>query len=556
MILIKEDTPKKISGKTSFFIYFDYNEAIINVLKNSDVYSYDKKTRAWEAPLTSLSFLLDNLTCLDDIKLIIQKDEGTLLEQRETSLNYITKPFPYQLEGIKYGLNHDKWLLLDAPGLGKTLQIIYLAEELKAQRGLKHCLIICGVNTLKTNWKKEIHKHSAESCIILGEKTNSKGIVTYASISERAKQLKNSIDAFFIITNIETFRSDAVVDALSKATDSIDMIAVDEIHRCKDMHSQQGRNLLRLNSKYKVAATGTLLLNNPLDAYVPLRWTNNERAPLYTFKSQYCEFGGFGGKQVVGFKNTNLLKDEIEACSLRRTKDLLSLPTKSIINEYVDLSDEHRDFYDAIEQGVKTEADKVDLNTDSLLALVTRLRQASVLPEILTTNKIKSSKLERCLDLVEQLISQHEKVVIMSTFKSPVYYLADMLSKYKPLVCTGDNKDSSISEAIDSFQNDPTRMIMIATWQKMGTGITLTAASYMIFLDTPWTYSLFEQACDRIYRIGQSKPVIIYDLIATHTIDERVKDLLSTKKAMSDFIVDNNTSADVLNSLKRYIQDL
>ena len=62
---------------------------------------------------------------------------------------YPTPPFEHQLDGIKYGLNHDKWLLLDEPGLGKTLQVIYLAEELKAQENIEHCLIICGINTLK-----------------------------------------------------------------------------------------------------------------------------------------------------------------------------------------------------------------------------------------------------------------------------------------------------------------------------------------------------------------------------------------------------------------------
>ena len=71
-------------------------------------------------------------------------------------------------EGIQYGLNHDKWLLLDAPGLGKSLQLIYLAQEIKKRDSIEHCLIICGVNGLKYNWRKEIKKHSDEGAFILG----------------------------------------------------------------------------------------------------------------------------------------------------------------------------------------------------------------------------------------------------------------------------------------------------------------------------------------------------------------------------------------------------
>ena len=98
--------------------------------------------------------------------------------------------------------------------------------------------------------------------------------------------------------------------------------------------------------------------------------------------------------------------------------------------------------------------------------------------------------------------------------------------------------------------------ILIGTWQKIGTGLTLTAANYMIFLDTPWTYSIFDQACDRIHRISQTKPVFIYNLIASNTIDERVKYLLNLKKSLSDFVVDNTLTDQSLAYLRQYIKSL
>lgn len=101
-------------------------------------------------PITSLAYLLDELTYIDDIELKLQEEAGKG-EYYRPILTYKTKPFQHQLDGIEWFLNHDRGLLLDAPGAGKSLQIIDLAQELQAQKGLQHCLIICGVNSLKTN---------------------------------------------------------------------------------------------------------------------------------------------------------------------------------------------------------------------------------------------------------------------------------------------------------------------------------------------------------------------------------------------------------------------
>lgn len=555
MIYIFEDKPNKLSGNTSLFLSFSFNQDIINLIKSSGSSNYGKTTKLWEVPITSLAYLLDNLVYYDDIKLII-KEESEKKEEVLPVLSYRTKPFPYQLEGITYGLNHDKWLLLDSPGLGKSLQTIYLAEELNAQRGLKHCLIVCGVATLRANWEKEIKRHSNKDCVIIGKKTTSKGKVKWETIPKRAEQLRNKINEFFIIMNIETLRSGEVIEALKENFNGIDMIIFDEAHKAKGWSSQQGKNLLKLKDfKYKVACTGTILMNNPLDAFVPLKWVDVEKSTVTTFKNQYCEFGGFGGYEIVGFKNLNLLKDELETCSLRRTKDLLDLPPKNVINEFVELSEEHRAFYDNVKEGVKSECDKIELNSANILALTTRLRQATSCPSVLTSTPILSSKLERAIDLVDEIVGNGDKVVIMSTFKEPVNILKEALKKYNPVIGTGDLKDSEVSNNIDLFQNDSKYKVFIGTTSKVGTGITLTSARYMICIDSPWTAALQEQVEDRIHRIGSKKPVFIYRLIADNTIDVMVSKLLEKKKAISDFIVDDANDEDTMKILRNYIKE-
>ena len=130
------------------------------------------------------------------------------------------------------------------------------------------------------------------------------------------------------------------------------------------------------------------------------------------------------------------------------------------------------------------------------------------------------------------------------------------ISQYNPVMCTGDTSDSDIELFKNRFQTDESCKVMCATTQKIGTGFTLTAASYAIFLDTPWTAADTEQCEDRIHRIGASKPVFIYHLITKDTIDERVNEIIETKGAISDFIVDDKISESSLENLRKYIIDL
>ena len=556
MISIQERPTVKLPGVTSLFVSFTYNRAVVDEVKLLESRVFDKETKEWEIPINELAEFIDRVCTYDEISLDLM-DESSSPSTFELQ-EYPTKPFSYQIEGIQYGLNHDQWLLLDAPGLGKTLQLTYLAKELKDRYNLQHCLIICGINTLKTNWKREIEKHSDLTCRILGQRVNRKGRLVVDGITQRLEQLKSPIDEFFVITNIETLRDENIVKALLKnKPNKFDMIVVDEIHTCKSNTSIQGDNLLKLTkSKYRIGATGTLLLNNPLDAYVPLKWIGAERATFTDYRNYYCKYGGKMGKEIIGFKNLSILKDQLEKYSLRRTKDILDLPPKTIINEYVDLPDKHQQFYDNIVQGEIAQVDKVRLNVTNMLAMISRLRQATVLPSLLTTESIPSGKLDRAEGLVEQLVNNGEKVVVFSTFKQPVYELRERLKDYNCVIATGDCKDADIEYAIDQFQNNPDIKVFLGTWSKCGTGITLTSASYMIFLDTPWTDAVWTQAQDRIYRIGSKNPVFIYNLIAKSTVDERVLEIVTDKKHIASYIVDDEITDAGIESLRKYIEEL
>lgn len=558
MILIEEKKAEKMPGITSLFVSFDYNKDIVNIIKNAKPRFYNKNTKTWEIPTTSIVEILDKLSYIDDIDIIPNKEVDNV-ENKPISLNienYKTKPFDYQIDGIKYGLSHNKWLLLDQPGLGKTLQIIYLAQELKEKEALKHCLIICGINTLKYNWKNEIEKHSDLSCKILGERKRKNGSTYIGSVEDRLNDLKDTINEFFVITNIETLRNSEIAKRINNNKD-FDMIVVDEIHCCKSVSSQQGKNLLKLKkAKFTIGLTGTLLINSPIDTYVPLHWIGADKSTLTDYKLYYTKTGEFN--QIIGFKNIDILKNQLDTVSIRRTKDLLNLPEKTIINEIVDLDQTQETFYNNIKNKIIEEVDLVTINTKNLLSMITRLRQAVSCPSILSTSNIKSNKIDRTIDLIEQILSNNEKVVVFSIFKKTLIDLQERLLKlgYNPLLCTGDIEEQIVYDNIDKFKNDDSKKILLCTTAKMGTGFTLTSANNAIFVDSTWTAAQNLQCEDRIHRIGSFKPVFIYYLWANNTIDLKVKKLVEDKELLSEYVNGDTISTKLYDRLKEIITDL
>ena len=565
--------PSKISGLSSIIVSFDYNQYVVDSLKTIPTYYYHKKDKLWEFPVCYLGRLLDSLTFLDEIQLKLldtpESGEFRFAKQTQAPLSEIEKvsfkmkPFEHQLEAINFGLSHEKWLLLDSMGLGKTNSIIWLAETLKRRGVIDHCFIICGVNSLKQNWKKEIAKFSTESAVVLGEYITRTGTIRYRSMDKRAEQLKNPIEEFFVITNIESLRDDRIIEAFNKSENKFGMIAFDEAHKAATKNSQQGTNLLKLDAQFKIAATGTLITNNPLSAYVPLSWTENDRSILTMYKSQYCNFGGFKNAQVIGFKNLEVLQEEINSCSLRRTLDQVrsDMPPKTVTIELLEQEDDQRKFYEAIKEGVKEEADKIELKSANLLALTTRLRQATACPSLLTTQNISSCKVDRCVELIQELTSQGEKVVVLSVFKETLNELASKLEQFRFSINTGDTPDAVVGSNVTRFQEDPNEQVFAGTWGKVGTGWTLNAASYLICLDTPYTAAMFDQGTDRVWRVNNTRPAFITVLQCKDTIDERVQEIIERKKELGEYLVDGVEFSGPLNSklddeLRAIIRDL
>jgi len=541
MINIKIDKSNHCNGEHSLFITFDFDMRVVNVIRELPSKFWDAQNKIWEVPFTKLGELVNKLDW-EEINITgeyisIEKPEAKMPEGFE----FKTKPYEHQITGFNFGLQYDRWLLGDEMGLGKTKQVIDIAVAKKFQKGYRHCLIICGVNGLKWNWKNEVGIHSNEQAFILGERVSRGKTVIGTNSDKLTDVLKLATNpAYFIITNIETLRNEDITKELQNLCKSgeIGLIAFDECHKAKNPTSQQGKGILKLSAETMIAMTGTPIMNQPLDLYVIMKWLGYEKHSFYSFKNHYCVMGGYGGYEVVGYKNIPELQDQLKDIMLRRKKEeVLDLPEKTYIDEYVDMTPKQKQIYDEVTCEIKMNIDQIKMANNPLAELI-RMRQATGYTGILSSVVTESAKLDRMEELVEEVTSNGKKVVIFSNWTQMTDAIVSRLKNYTVGVITGETKDNERQDIVNAFQNDNKMKVLVGTTGAAGTGITLTAGTVEIFMDEPWNMALKEQAVDRCHRIGQKSNLTIYTLMCRNTIDERIHELVNKKGAMADALVD------------------
>lgn len=567
---LKIKAVKVMEGEIPFYhLSFSYNQEIIQFIKEQSYRVWNPEKKIW---ILSEESFKDFQTNLDKTKFQIigeHKDLTTIYEVKKEKIKTTSdlfvknqqttyQLFNHQKEFLSYAVNNKKFILGDEQGLGKTAQIISLATARKKVYKDKHCLIIVGINGLKYNWKEEIEKFTKEDAYIIGERVRKKSGKTYIGSNkeklEDISNLKKLPKAFFWIINVESLRykegkgrgNYVLANQLAKLCQLgvINMVAFDEMHKSKNYRSKQTRALLKIKAECQIAATGTLITNNPLDAYIPLHWLGIIPHNYENFKNTYAIMGGWNNLEVVGYQNLDHLNGIINNYMIRRKKEeVLDLPEKTPYNEYVILNKEEKKYYnqilnETIESLKKDLKKDKNLNVSNVLSKFIALRQVTGHANILFENFQNSSKFERCLEIVEEKVKNNEKVVIFSQWTSITNRLLPLLSHYNPVSITGETSMEEREIAKKKFQQDNSCKVIVGTTGAMGTGHTLTAGSTVIFLDSPWTYALKQQCEDRCHRIGTKGTVNIITLIAKNTIDEYIEKIIYAKQYLSKVVVE------------------
>lgn len=536
-------------GKGTYFedafkLSFKYDPVTIAKVKELTQRRYLPEDRAWEIPAYELPNLVEkvgihNIQSEEAVvgalqtKEIEDRREATQERLRDIKpfipFSFTTEPLPHQIEAFNYGLDKQSLLIGDEQGLGKTKESIDIVVARKKE--LVKCLIVCGVNSVKYNWEKEIRIHSKENSVIIDGKT----------MGLRVQQLNKWYRGaeYFAIINIESLRNDKIQDALYVGIKDgfIGAVIVDEIHKAKNGGSQQGKALRTLKSPLKIGLSGTPM-NKAEDLWNILTWLGVERRSFYSFRNTYCIMGGYGGYKVVGHKNLESLNAELTKVMIRRKKEeVLDLPPKVYCTEYIELTRKQAVAYREIKQGIVNQLEDI-LASVNPLSCTLRLRQLT--GGLFTED---NPKLDRIKDMLEEdIIPNGNKAIIFSQWEKITEVYINALKEYNPIYITGKVNPAERQRLVDRFQTDPECKLAIGTIGAMGTGLTLNKASYVFFVDKTWNSGDNAQAEDRAHRIGTTGTVNIISMVAKGSIDEGVEEYLVENKELFDRVVDGKGS--------------
>ena len=464
-------------------------------------------------------------------------------------MNYELKlkvePYPYQREGIGYGLDKKRLIIGDEPGLGKTLQSIGIVDTANAYP----CLVICP-SSLKINWQREFGKFTDKSALVLDNSVRTTwpyllkmemhhvAIVNYESlrkyfvwdINGRTGSNGNSGKGN------QSFRLKDVV--FCPQIRMFKSVIIDESHRVKDPSAQQTifTKGIATGKEWVILLSGTPVVNRPEDlvAQLSIMGRLQEFGGRTKFMADYCTDPK--DKKAEPAVPLSVLSNQLySTCMIRREKAkvLPQLPDKTRIDLYVDISNTPE--YNLAAANLAAYLQQYTECTDWEIR---RKMRMEALVRFMTLRRLATlGKVAQAVDFIRTFLENGKKLIVFCA----LHEVVDALVKAFPGAVTVTGRDSAAEKqaAVDSFQNNPETMFIICSIKAAGVGLTLTASSSVAFLELPWTYCDCCQCEDRAHRIGQKDNVTCYYLLGRGTIDQAVYRLIQDKK---------NTAAQIMNS--------
>lgn len=437
--------------------------------------------------------------------------------------NLKVEPYPYQRDGILFGLEHQRVIIGDEPGLGKTLQSIGVADCANAYP----CLVICPAS-LKINWQREFEKFTDKKALILDNSTRttwhyllSMGMYQVAIVNYE------SLRKYFVwdIKANGTFRLKDVV--FCPQINMFRSVIIDESHRVKDPGAQQTifAKGICTGKRYIMLLSGTPVVNRPQDLVSQL-----------SILERLNEFGGRGKFLAdYGEKDSDLSelsRQLYQRCMIRREKRtvLTDLPDKTRVDLYVDIS--NREEYSVAETDLRRYLEEYTECTD---VEIRRKMRMKALVKFMTLRSLSAKgKVKQAVDFINTFLANDKPLIIFCSY----HEIVDALKKQFPDAVTITGRDSLADKqaSVDSFQSGHSKLI-ICSIKAAGVGLTLTASSNVAFVEFPWTYADCCQCEDRAHRIGQKDNVTCYYLLGQHTIDHALYRIIYEKKSIANQIM-------------------
>lgn len=445
---------------------------------------------------------------------------------------------PYQSEGYQWlaglwdaGLGG---ILADDMGLGKTLQVLTTLARASERDDLRGPVLVVAPTSVLGTWVSEAARFTPTLRVVSRPRTSARSPRTLA---------QDLAEADVIVTSYAVLRldADAYADYPWRA------VILDEAHTVKNHQSKTYRAVRGLAREVTYAVTGTPVENHLMELWSLLSLAAPGLYPRpEVFHQRWRRPIEAGDADALA-----TLHRRIRPLMLRRTKDevALDLPPKTVQILPVELTPGHRRIYD---RHLQRERQRMlgllrdpDANRVAILASLTRMRQLALDPRLGATEdevaagKVRSAKIETLLEHLVEVVEEGHRALVFSQFTRFLGLVRERLTEAGLATSYLDGSTTDRAAVIEGFRtgHDPVFLISLKAG---GVGLTLTEADYVYVLDPWWNPAAESQAIDRAHRIGQDKPVMVYRLVSTGTIEEKVVALQDRKRDLVARVVDDD----------------
>lgn len=399
----------------------------------------------------------------------------------------------YQEWGVKYILHQEKVLLGDEMGLGKTIQAIATMVSLK-NTGATHFLVICPASVV-TNWCREICKHSKLKVIKI-----------------HGQQKSNAMKSWKRFGGVGVTNYESTSIFMDEKDLNLSLLVVDEAHYIKNSEAIRSINTKELakHSERLLFMTGTALENNVEEMIKLIEILNPQIAGEV--------------KGLAFMSSASLFKDKIAPVYYRRKREqvLSELPDKIEVKEWCSLSKEEEECYEDAMLGRNFQAARrVSFDIDDLNL---------------------SSKAKRLKEIVIEAEAEERKILVFSFFLDTIRKLYEYLGERCLNPINGTLNLNRRQEIIDEFDSSPAGTVLLAQINSGGTGLNIQSASVVIICEPQFKPSIENQAIARVYRMGQTRNVLVYRLLCENTIEEKMIDVLEEKQRIFDTFADESVA--------------
>lgn len=539
--LMDEAEFKKLLKKSDGLIKYKTNYIYVTSADLEKIHKHFANTKELSAfqmlrAVLSGEYLGSKIGLTDEVKELIK--ELTNFNEIELPKGIKAQLRPYQHRGYSWMYRNAKIgfgsVLADDMGLGKTLQVITTLLKYKEEGLLenKKALVVAPTGLL-TNWQTEIEKFAPGLNVKIYHGTN--------------RKIENQFDV--LVSSYGIVRSDA--KELKKK--NWHTLIIDEAQNIKNINTEQTRAIKTIGASNFIALSGTPVENRLSELWSIMDYSN--RGFLGNTK-EFAETYGNPIEQYNDMAVAEKLKKVTAPFMMRRLKSdksiISDLPDKIEMDCYSNLAKEQASLYEKTLQEAMKEIEGIQTSDNKtlfvrqglILQMILALKQICNHPtQFLKNNILDSSlsgKLELLFDKLDSIVESGEKVLIFTQFTEMGNLLKHFINdryKEEPLFYHGGCSMKQRTEMVNGFQNNHAEKIFILSLKAAGTGLNLTSANHVIHYDLWWNPAVETQATDRAYRIGQKSNVMVHRFITKNTFEERINEMIQSKKALANMTV-------------------